>query len=240
MLAFLYVKFFGAMRHHGHFFILFIVCLWISEYYPDIELKSRFLCNLAGFCTKFRTGFITLILSAHLIAGIIACGTDWLYPFSESRRVAKFINDNKMNNMLMVGDRDYAASAVSCHLNRKIYYPRTDRFGTYIIYDEVWGYANVDAWAGKTDPQEVFEKVEELIEQKKEDILLILNYELTDISAYPVVKIREFNKSIVSSENFFLYLMSWDAYKHSRPGNDTQGGSNSPLPYSGKQPTPEG
>ncbi|MDV2995514.1 MAG: hypothetical protein N4J56_005168 [Chroococcidiopsis sp. SAG 2025] len=35
LIWFAYEKFFGSLRHHGHLFILFIACIWISNFYPE-------------------------------------------------------------------------------------------------------------------------------------------------------------------------------------------------------------
>jgi len=194
--------YFGELRHHGHLFILFIACLWISDYYTDIELKSRILNNLAGFCKKHKNRFITVILLINLILGLAASGVDWFYPFSAGKEIAKFIKDKQMNNMLMLGDMDFPASVVAGYLNRKIYYTQSNRFGSFVLWNNE---------RGDRSANEILEKARELSLQRKEGILLIMNYKL-DISsaAYPVRKIKEFKKSIVPNEKYYLYLISYD------------------------------
>ena len=202
LLMFSYFIHFGELRHHGYIFMMFIVCLWISDYYIDIELKSRIFNNLARFCKKYKNRFIVGILSIHLILGIIASSVDWVYPFSAGKETAKFIKDKQMNNMLMLGDMDFPASVVAGYLNRKIYYTQSNRFGSFIIWNNKRG--NHSAY-------EILKKAQELTLQRKEDILLIMNYELDISSALnPIVKIKEFKKSIVPNEKYYLYLMSYD------------------------------
>ncbi|MFH1905721.1 MAG: hypothetical protein ABIK53_09420 [bacterium] len=193
---------FGELRHHGHLFILFIACLWISDYYTDMELKSQVFNNLARFCKKHKNRFIVVLLSIHLILGIIASSVDWFYPFSAGKETAKFIKDKQMNNMLMLGDMDFPASVVAGYLNRKIYYTQSNRFGSFIIWNNK---------RGGLSAHEILKRAQELTLQRKEDMLLIMNYELDISSALnPIVKIKEFKKSIVPNEKYYLYLMSYD------------------------------
>lgn len=202
LLIFSYIIHFGELRHHGHLFILFIACLWISDYYTDTEVKSRVFNNLARFCKKYKNRFVVGILSIHLVLGIAASGVDWFYPFSAGKETAKFIKDKQMDNMLMLGDMDFPASVVAGYLNRKIYYTQSNKFGSFIIWNNKRG--NHSAY-------EILKKAQELTLQRKEDMLLIMNYELDISSALnPIVKIKEFKKSIVPNEKYYLYLMSYD------------------------------
>ena len=205
LLMFSYFIHFGELRHHGYIFMMFIVCLWISDYYTDIELKSRIFNNLARFCKKHKNRFIVGILSIHLILGITASSVDWFSPFSASKETAKFIKNSKMDNMLMLGDMDFPASAVAGYLNRRIYYTQSNRFGSFIIWNNE---------RGDHSAQEILKKAQELSLQRKEDILLIMNYKLDISSALnPIAKIKEFKKSIVPNEKYYLYLMSYDTVK---------------------------
>ena len=202
LLIFSYFIYFGELRHHGYLFILFIACLWISDYYTDTKLKSRLFNNLAGFCEKHKNKFLIGILSIHLVLGIAASGADWFYPFSAGKETAKFIKDKQMDNMLMLGDMDFPASVISGYLNRRIYYTQSNRFGSFIIWNNE---------RGDHSAQEILKKAQELTLQRKEDILLVMNYELDTSSALnPIVKIKEFKKSIVPNEKYYLYLMSYD------------------------------
>lgn len=161
LFAFFYSQFLGLLRHHGHLFIMLFVCLWISDYYPNVEMKSLLFNYLTNFCKKHKSRFILVILSVHFIACIIASGIDWLHPFSASKATAKFIVDKKMNNMLMLDDADYAASALTGYLNREIYYPCGDRFGSFIIWD---------VKRKELNTQEVLNKAEKLIAKKKSEL----------------------------------------------------------------------
>jgi hypothetical protein len=201
ILAFTYVKYLGRVRHHGHLFILFIACLWISNYYPDKEFRLSFADKLGSFLGRYKNSIIVLVLCTHLIAGIFASGMDWVYPFSTSKEVAKFITDKGMKDMPILGYRDSLASAVSGHLNRPIYYPNGDRFGSFVIFDQ--------KRLGEITDEEVLEKAQNLIFRGKRDLLLVLSHRLNKLP-YSVVMLREFDAGIVRSEMYFLYLMRYD------------------------------
>ena len=200
LLAFIYVIFFGFLRHHGHLFILFIASLWISNYYPDQKCEWSFVNNFNSSLSRYKNRIIVLILSANLIAGIFASCVDWVYPFSASKEVAKFITDKGMKNMLMLGHSDTVASGVAGHLNRPIYYPNSDRVGSFIIFDQ------------KRKPMksdEILEKAKNLMAKKKQDLLLILSYRLNEVP-HSVVMVKEFNAGIVADEKYCLYFMSYN------------------------------
>ena len=202
LLVFSYFILFGELRHYGHLFIMFIACLWISDYYADIELKPRLFNNPVEFCKKHKNKFIIGILSIHLILGLAASGADWFYPFSAGKETAKFIKDKQMDNMLMLGDMDFPVSIIAGYLNRRIYYTQSNRFGSFILWNNN---------RGDRSALEIIKKAQELTAKRKEDVLLIMNYELDISSALnPIVKIKEFKKSIVPNEKYYLYLMSYD------------------------------
>ena len=145
IILFEYLKFIGWMRHYGNLFILLIACLWISSYYSQSEssrtTKSMFtrffrISVIASDFNNYKNKFITLLLCTHVIAGTFAFSIDLYEPFSMSKKSASFIQIRHMDNMLFAGTNDYAASALSGYLNKKIYYPNVNRFGSFIIWNK--------------------------------------------------------------------------------------------------------
>jgi hypothetical protein len=61
--------------------------------------------------------------------------------------------------------------------------------------------------------EKLFQDAGESMKQRKEDILLILNFDLhklnKNISEYPLIKIAESHDDIVGGEKFFLYVMHY-------------------------------
>lgn len=208
MLAFFYSKYFGSSRHHGHLFILLIVCLWLSNHYSNIELKSNLIDKLTNFFNKIRPMFITILFFCHFIAAAIAIGFDWKYPFSASKEVAKYIKEKKMDHLTIAGDPDYATQFVSAYLNKRIYYPIGDRFGTFVIWDnESSKYKFGGKWWNKKYLQNVLSNLQKLSKQRGEDILLILNYPIN--LSYPFIWLKSFDQSIVIDETYNLYLIKF-------------------------------
>ena len=201
IMAFQYFKHPGYLRHHGYIFILFIACLWLSGHYEDDRtFKLSSLAKIADWCVKYKNWFLNILLSVHLIAGIFVSGMDWFYPFSEGKAVAQYIKNSKMENLPILGDVDTSASTVAGYLNRPIYYPRGDRYGTFIFFDK--------KQTENISESSLFEKARLLARNRKSDILLVLNYKLkTDSDS--ILKLKEFDRSIVADENFYLYLFKY-------------------------------
>lgn len=198
ILAFTHAVFFGKVPHHGHLFILFVACLWISSYYAETRSSNRLVESFADTAYRFGNGFVMVILYAHLAGGIIAWNLDLLHPFSASREASNFIKEQHRDNMLIVGSRDSTVSPLSGYLNRKIYYPESDRFGSFIVWKK-----------GKhVDSRKLLEKVRELVMQSNMDILLVLNYRLrARHSALSISELSAHTKSIIPDETYYLYLV---------------------------------
>lgn len=193
MLLFGYVKYFGFVRHHGHLFMLFLACLWLSRYLPN---HSRFPAT-GRRLDPVRSCFLTVLLAAHVFGGIFASGMDWMYPFSGSKDTARFIKSNGLDGALIIGYRD-PASVVAGYLNVEIYYLAAERFGTFVVYDKHRRVKSVE---------EGIEYAQRLSSESGRKVLLVLSERITHIADYPLVSLREFTKSIENSERFYLYLL---------------------------------
>ncbi len=200
ILAFTHVKYFGFLRHHGHLFIIFIASIWISNNYPEKEFKCRFFNKLSNSFHKNKSIFIALILCAHVMAAVFACVMDWVHPFSASKEVATYIKDKGMSNLPMMGYIDFTVSAVAGHLDRVVYYPSRDEFGSFIIFDR-------KAYRELSE-EEILKRAGELIAQRRCDLLLISTYKLKRL-ADDILMLKEFDESIVEDEIFFLYRIRY-------------------------------
>jgi hypothetical protein len=197
LMAFFYSTLFGYLRHHGHFFILLLSCLWISSCCHQIKLKSAILEKLAAFGSRYRSAFLVALLVFNVVAAAAASGFDFVYPFSASKATARFIKNKKMANLALVGDADYAVSAVSGYLDKKFYYPRGDRVGSFIVWD---------VKREKLTKEEVLKRARDWMAASKKDALLVLNYKC-DVPGFALKEVKKFPWSIVKDEKFFLYLM---------------------------------
>jgi hypothetical protein len=197
ILTFGYTKYFGSIRHHGHLFILFLACLWLSASLPSKEVKAPLVKRLTDFSRRNKDRFVVGLLTVHLLAAVMAYGMDLGYPFSAGRETARYIKENHLDSLVMAGYEDDAASVLAGYLNRKIYYPGSDRWGSFIISDQK---------RKSLKDSEILEKTRQLAANQQREVLLIMNRELAD-PAHQAVKLAQFTDSMVPAERYYLYLV---------------------------------
>ncbi len=242
ILLFTYVKVLGWSRHWGHLFILFIACLWISNYYSNSEMFSdynksylstfsRAKSKINRLVIRYKNKVIMAILYTHLAAGIFAFTMDLYNPFSETKEVANFIHNHRMEDILIVGDIDYynyVGPPLSAYLNKKVYYLGSQKagWGSFIVWNNKRAHTSI---------QEVytfFEQIDKTITVKNPEVLLVLQHQLQNCSfekkdralegsqlKFEIYcfefknlyfsEVSEFNKNIIFDENpgFYLYLV---------------------------------
>lgn len=201
LLSFFYVKYFGSIRHHGFLFMLFIAVAWIYRYCGEANRPT--LINRFSFTREeLLRPILTLILIFHFIGGIIAVCMDYRYVFSYGKAAAAFIKEHDMQEMLMVGEADYAVSTIVGYLGKdQVYYPRGDRFGSFVIWDE--------ARTREVSDDQIIQKAKELGAAHVKNVLIILNHALSpDLISYnSLTELATFTGSTVGDEGFYLYLL---------------------------------
>jgi len=211
LLTFTYVKYPGSLRHHGHLYLLFIAGLWLSKGAIPGEGRASGprlgavissprtpVQPLIDFCQVHRRQVVTVLLAVHLAAGLWAASLDFLYPFSASKRVARFIKQHRLDGLLILGDADDAASAVAGCLGRAIYYPASRCRGSFVVWNQ----------KRKTELEdgELVAQARKVSRRRHEDALLLLNHELPP-GRFPVIPVQKFTHSLVPAENYYLYLL---------------------------------
>ena len=199
LLAFFYVKYGGSIRHHGFLFFTFVLTSWIYYDCPEIDLPFKLLYVLAQWCFSF---VFTCILIFHYLGGITAVSMDYRHIFSNGKRTAEFIKQQNMEEMLMVGDTDFAISTVVGYLGKKeIYYPKGSRFGSFVRWDKArtHGVSNAD----------IVEAGELLNTQYDQDVLIIVNRKIAEelVEQYQLTLLESFTGSTIGDEGFHLYLL---------------------------------
>jgi hypothetical protein len=244
MLSFMYLKYIGSLRHCGHLFIWFITCLWISSYYVKSHLIidfiesifprfSRAINKLNTLFSKYKKKVIMAILCTHVVAGIYAFTMDFYYPFSLTKEVARFIDNQRMKDIVVVGDIDYInylGPPLSAHFGKKIYYlgGHSSGLGSFLVWDKSRGYIRTQ------NSFQFFDRIDKYLTTKDEDkdTLLVLNHKVEDCknrnpdsqlenldseiegsgdycwssTTYFVSQISEFNNGLISDENPGIYL----------------------------------
>ena len=192
ILAFNYLIFKGFMRHKGYLFILLIACLWIFK--KELLEKHNFILKHKSE-RRFRNPFLTVILSLHLLAGIHAYSIDLFYPFSVGRETARYIQDNNLDRLTIVGQQYKQAAVLSGYLDKQIYYPDRDEFGSF--------------WTITTKMKDI-KIIQGLIRDNPHETLLVLTYKLKSDSIFPpninITELKRFVEPTITDErSFYIY-----------------------------------
>ena len=193
----------GSTRHYGHFFILFIICLWIT----NINCKDN--TDKIDYLVKFKNNtnkkisnvFLVTILSLSVIGASFAFYFEYRYPFSCAKSVAKYIEDNfDKDRVVIAGFKDSASETVAAYLNKEIYYTQSGKFSRLLSVSE-----------RKSATMEDSFKAAEGFKTRDNDVIVIIDYSSFKDQGIPekynFEKInRYFNSSIVPDESYYLYI----------------------------------
>jgi hypothetical protein len=194
LLAFKQIVYFGVLRHDGHVFILFLASAWLARSYEGEAFPSTAVGRKAIQVPLSLDLAFTALLSIQVLAGLIASVIALRAPFSQARATANFLRSKHMDQMFILGDPDYAVSPIAGYLNREIYYPRGNRMGSYVIWDQT----------PAVRPQEsVLDLGRQVATEKHQNVLVILN-RLPDPSAQ---EIASFTGSVAADEDYYIYLV---------------------------------
>ena len=189
-----------SIRHNGHLFILLIVCFWIFL----SEARTNYAKNrprIFKVLSSYQNLLLTIILCIQFYAGIKMYAIDLNRVFSNSQNVARYIKSHQLEQLTIVGSRYRIVFPLSAWLDRPIYYPEINRFGTFTI------------WTSKSVPgntrisqQEMLQRVAKLKRENK--MLLVLDQKLNNIDTSLNYKLLvAYEDAIVTRENYFIYLI---------------------------------
>ncbi len=200
--AFTYFRFLGMPRHFGHFYLVLIAALWLGSYYQESTvLLNKFSIRPTSitFVHKWHHIALMLILYVQFGGGIYSFSRDLVVPFSASRETAQYIQKAGLNNEFIVASRDANMAPLAGYLNRKFYYPELQKMGSFTLFKK-----------GRQDVEqtEILSQINSLLknQDKQNKILLILNKKLNiNHNDLKIVPIKDFQKSWVDSEQYYLY-----------------------------------
>lgn len=158
LLAFGYLKLFGQVRHHGHFWLLLVAALWLG--------------GGAGFQNdrrSWRARTLLILLVLHCAAGVYASWMDLRHPFSNGAATADLIRREGLDRYPLLGHREPPAATVALFLGRPLYFPSRKVFVTH----PDWG-----PQQRELSEQEVRCAARELARRAGGDIVLVMNWEL--------------------------------------------------------------
>jgi hypothetical protein len=187
ILVFSYVKFNGSFRHNGHMFIAFVVMMWLQQYLPG---------KVYGW-NKLSKVLFYFVLAIQFVSMLFIVGLEVVYPFSQAKNAAVYIKENHNNNII-VAHEDAGSSPVCAFLDVPFYYPRSDRFGTYII----WNKRRLEQVITTAF---VIEKIDSLKHLYKKEVLYLTTVPIDSLERYNLVLQGSFTPSVEPVESYYLY-----------------------------------
>lgn len=195
LLIFMYVKYLGYQRHHGHLFILLVVSLWLAEARLKRPGKRRWPQSLTHGLAAAKYIFIILLLAANVYAGILSSDLEWKYEFSMGKAAAKYIKENGLDKKPWAGHQDYTTVSVCGYFDKKVYYPRSNREGSFTIFNNKReAIENVRA----------IKMIKQHAKDKWEDMILIFNFRPKRRKHRNIQLIKSFEGGVVPNEEFYI------------------------------------
>lgn len=199
VLLFTYVKYWGYLRHHGAMFVIFAAAWWLYAARHSTSGDQGAASPIALQGDRWRKRFISILLTIQFSAGMYASAMDLVFPFSSASSVVAYLNERGLEDRAVAGDWDSTTSSVSGYLRRPIYYPSSDRIGTFIVWD--------DARWEKTPREAAIERIRNLAQSEGSGCIAVLSYPLA-VAPPDFELLATFDGSIVFDENYWLYAVS--------------------------------
>ncbi len=197
VLLFTYLKYFGGIRHHGHLYLLFIVCYWL--YYSENGTGNEE-SNLHKWLNKY---FVTGILVTQVAAALFANIIDIRYDFSYNKAAASYLKANSLDTLPILGDGDYSVSGIAGLLDKDIYFIRPKYWARYIILNTNWGDFI------KFTENELVNGADSISVQKKSDVIVILSYPFGDKRLKNWTLLKIFKGSVLPAEDYWVYRVNY-------------------------------
>jgi len=197
ILLFTYLKYFGYIRHHGHLYLLFILCYWLYVTEKPTETDKE-----NAFVSWIKKYLATALLTIQIIAMCYANVCDIRYPFSNNLAAANYIQADGLDNLPILGDGDYITSSLAGLLNKDIYFPRPRYWGQFIVLDHHWGNFV------KFSVTDLLNQVDSISSVKKSDVVVVLSYPFNDPTLKNWTLLQSFENSIIG-EDYFIYRVTY-------------------------------
>ena len=199
----------SGARHYGYFFLILIGSLWIylQEKNNLTYTKSNNTRPIYQKLSRIFPGIFIFCLSIHFSIGLHYMFNAFNQPFSAGKATAEYIEEKGWADQYLFGSRDTAVSIVSGYLNKEIYYPEIQDFGTYAQWNN----------RKPIKREEVLDEIEIFFKKNKnvKRLLIVLNEdsslpnlalgEKIDFKNIQIVADKRFEDSRHISERFSLY-----------------------------------
>jgi hypothetical protein len=171
--ALLYVEYSGGYRHHGHYFVLFVLAFWWAS------ARS----GEGGARLRGAHVLLTTALVIHVLAAAYFVAADARRPFSSSLEVARFVGRLPAHAVAVVAQPQflsYIGPPLSAYARRPVYYAdsRGVERGSYLVYDRVHK-------AG-TGEEQILRDVAELSDRFGVDVYVVANHWTPTVFGAPV------------------------------------------------------
>lgn len=204
LLAFFQLRFAGAARHHGFFFLVLVVAVWMYRSAQRVPAGAGRPPS-PGLWERLFNPSLTLLLALHCAGALVSAVQEIRHPFSQAPAVAAYLRHHGHDRSLLVGHPDYMASAVLAGTTQqKIYYPQVRRWGSYVIWNR--------QRLGPVEDADVITAARALPREPGQSLVLILDRALDAASPLPTgLTVLAAYHGAVSGENFFLYQIEEDS-----------------------------
>lgn len=136
LFAFNYFLYLGiGSRHYGYYFLILIASIWLALHSDHYSQDQRIDINrhipLVESLSKLFPHLLTFCLAIHSAAGIHRVLYDFYVPYSAGKVTAEYIQAQGWSDEQIFGTRDVEVSTVSGYLDRDIFYPELNDWGSY-------------------------------------------------------------------------------------------------------------
>jgi hypothetical protein len=193
----------GDVRHHGFFFVLLLMGAWIAQG-ADGARAPLARTRLTGLRDSALAPTLAAVLVVHLAGTPIALYYDYRYVFSSGRRAADKLRATGLDELPIIAEFDYPATAVIGQLGRNAlaYSPRTGRTFSFVKWtrDRTWD---------PTD-QEAIAFARAMSASRGEDAVLLMNRPLLPelVDGRALTRVAELYDSMIQEENFYIYRVA--------------------------------
>lgn len=201
MMLFVAFRYSGAMRHYGHFYLWFLVCLWLQRLTPidkDTSPKTPPSVRWQKFNFWVEKRFLQTIFIFHIIAAAIALSIDTFEPFSNGKIMSEYIKKNESRYSILAAYQDYSAESYLAYLHRQAYCPIIRDSFYYVIFNEK-----------RLDDKPylyLLANIQHDLGHRLDSVLFVTSISLKDSLYYlPLQPLDSFPKTIVEDEQYFLY-----------------------------------
>jgi hypothetical protein len=192
----------GDVRHHGFFFVLFLMGVWIARSAPAGQASG-------GRVSRFRDAALlpTLgaVLALHVPGAAIAIAYDTLYVFSSGTRAADALVERGLSKALLVAEFDYPATAALGQLGDAVAYsPRTGRPFSFVRWTASRHWDPTD--------EQTLDYASSLAASRGQDAILLMNRPLRPelVDGARITRLAELYDSMIEEENFYIYRVAVD------------------------------